>query len=158
MEFDLQSLFGLLCTAACTHWLRPRNSPLPSHSGSYTRVVLVSQDRRHLSVTPWLRDLDSQQRIRERSHGRYFLTILLQIFNQFASKHARVTHYLFYTFSAAAIRWVDSEFSVLRIPIFFLRTSMASSETCCSFPPGLEATRFFISPLLSILRALFKKI
>ncbi len=28
MELDLQSLFGLLCTCSCTHWLRPRNSPL----------------------------------------------------------------------------------------------------------------------------------
>ncbi len=25
MELDLQSLFGLLCTAVCTHWLRPWN-------------------------------------------------------------------------------------------------------------------------------------
>jgi hypothetical protein len=40
---------------SCTHWLRvkPRNSPpLPLHLGSYTRALLVSQDRRHLFVTP----------------------------------------------------------------------------------------------------------
>ncbi len=28
MELDLQSLFGLHMHS-CTHWLRPRNSPLP---------------------------------------------------------------------------------------------------------------------------------
>jgi hypothetical protein len=51
MELDLQSLFGLLRT----YWLslRPSNSPLPSHLGSYTRALLVSQDRRHLFATPW---------------------------------------------------------------------------------------------------------
>ncbi len=40
---------------SCTHWLslRPRNSPtFPQHLGSYTRALLVSQDRRHLFVTP----------------------------------------------------------------------------------------------------------
>jgi hypothetical protein len=46
MEVDLQSLFGLH-VHSCTHWLRPRNL------GSYTRALLVSQDRRHLFVTPW---------------------------------------------------------------------------------------------------------
>ncbi len=30
MELDLQSLFGLLCTHSCTHWLRPCNSHLPA--------------------------------------------------------------------------------------------------------------------------------
>ncbi len=39
---------------SCTHWLRPRNSPLPPHLGSYTRTLLSSQDRRHLFVTPWV--------------------------------------------------------------------------------------------------------
>jgi hypothetical protein len=47
MEFDLQSLFGLHLYS-CTHWLRP----LFSHLGSYTSALLVSQDRRHLFVTP----------------------------------------------------------------------------------------------------------
>ncbi len=37
---------------SCTHWLRPRNYPPPPHLGSYTRALLVSQDRRHLFVTP----------------------------------------------------------------------------------------------------------
>ncbi len=37
---------------SCLHWLRPRNSPhLPPHLGSYTRSLLVSQDRRHLFET-----------------------------------------------------------------------------------------------------------
>ncbi len=53
-QVDLQSLFGLLFYS-CTHWLRPRNSPLPppQHLGSYTRTLFVNQDRRHLFVTPW---------------------------------------------------------------------------------------------------------
>jgi hypothetical protein len=54
MELDLQSLFGLH-VHSCTHWLKPRNrNPPPPHLGSYTRVLLVSQDRRHLFVTPWV--------------------------------------------------------------------------------------------------------
>jgi hypothetical protein len=40
MELDLQSLF-LLHVHSCTHWLRPRNSPLPPHLGSYTRALFV---------------------------------------------------------------------------------------------------------------------
>jgi hypothetical protein len=56
MESDLQSLFGLH-VYSCIHWLRPRKSqpppPNPPHLGSYTRALLVSQDRRHLFVTPW---------------------------------------------------------------------------------------------------------
>jgi hypothetical protein len=55
LEVDLQSLFGLHVHCAvhsCTHWLRPRNlTPSPPHLGSYTRALLVSQDRRHLFVT-----------------------------------------------------------------------------------------------------------
>jgi hypothetical protein len=57
MELDLQSLFGAP-VYSCTHWLRPRNSALPPHLGSYTRALLVSQDRRHLFVTPWIRDTE----------------------------------------------------------------------------------------------------
>ncbi len=52
MESDLQSLFGLMYSAACTHWLRPRNSPLSPHLGSYMRAPLVSQDRRRLFFNP----------------------------------------------------------------------------------------------------------
>ncbi len=55
MELDLQSLFGLH-VHSCTRWLRPHNSP-PPHLGTYTRPLLVSQDRRHLSVTPWFYSL-----------------------------------------------------------------------------------------------------
>ncbi len=53
MELDLQSLVGLH-VYSCTHWLTPHNPPPPPprHLGSYTRALLVSQDRRHLSVTP----------------------------------------------------------------------------------------------------------
>ncbi len=44
---------------SCCHWLRSRNSPppLPPHLGSYTRALLVSQDRRHLFDTPWVYSL-----------------------------------------------------------------------------------------------------
>ncbi len=52
MELDLQNLFGLLCTAVLIGW-DSATSPLPPHPGSYTRALLVSQDRRHLFVTPW---------------------------------------------------------------------------------------------------------
>jgi hypothetical protein len=40
--------------AACTHGLRPATlpSPPPPNLGSYARALLVSQDRRHLCVTP----------------------------------------------------------------------------------------------------------
>jgi hypothetical protein len=51
MKLDLQSLFGLH-VHSCTHWLRPRNLTHPMHLGSYTRALLVSQDRQHLFVTP----------------------------------------------------------------------------------------------------------
>jgi hypothetical protein len=54
MELDLQNLYGLH-VHSCTHWLKPRNHPpsIPLHLGSYTRALLVRQDRRHLFVNPW---------------------------------------------------------------------------------------------------------
>ncbi len=39
-----------------THWLRLLISPPPPHLGSHARALLVSQDRRHLFVTPWPQD------------------------------------------------------------------------------------------------------
>jgi hypothetical protein len=51
MELVLHSLFGLLCTAVLTG-RDPTAPPLPPLLGSYTRELLVSQDRRHLFVTP----------------------------------------------------------------------------------------------------------
>jgi hypothetical protein len=39
---------------SCTHWLRPSNPLYPLDWDSYTRSLLVSKDRRHLNVTPWL--------------------------------------------------------------------------------------------------------
>jgi hypothetical protein len=53
MEIDLQSLFGLLCTAVLIGW-DPATLPPPPHLGSFTRALLVRQDRRHLFVTPCL--------------------------------------------------------------------------------------------------------
>ncbi len=46
----------LLCTAALIGW-DPATPPPPLAPllGSYTRALLISQDRRHLFVTPWLR-------------------------------------------------------------------------------------------------------
>ncbi len=53
MELDLQSLFGFH-VHSCTHLLTLRNpTPLPPHLGSYTRALLVNQERRHLYVTHW---------------------------------------------------------------------------------------------------------
>jgi hypothetical protein len=72
MELDLQSLFGLLVHSCariyrsslrenrvykfrhCTHWLRPRN---PLHFSRIWTLILyarliVTQDRRHVFVTP----------------------------------------------------------------------------------------------------------
>ncbi len=56
---DLQSLFGLH-VHSCNHWLywnNPKNlphaqsPPPPPHLGSYTRSLLVSQDRWHLLLS-----------------------------------------------------------------------------------------------------------
>jgi hypothetical protein len=60
MEIDLQKVYlGSMrrdahsCTG--TQWLRSRNTPpFPPPLDSYTRALLVSKDRRHLLVTPWL--------------------------------------------------------------------------------------------------------
>ncbi len=54
MEFYLQSThilyLGALCTAVLIGW--DPTTPPPPHLVSNTRALLVSQDRRHLSVTP----------------------------------------------------------------------------------------------------------
>ncbi len=53
MELDLQSLLGLLCTAALIGW-DPATTPLlPAFGLKTAKALLVSQDRRHLFVTPW---------------------------------------------------------------------------------------------------------
>jgi len=52
MEWDIQSLFGLQCTAVLIGWVPATLPPLSPHLGSYTRALLISQDRRHLFVTP----------------------------------------------------------------------------------------------------------
>ncbi len=49
MALDLQSLFGLLCTAVLIGW-DPATPPLPPHLGSYTRALLDSKHKRHLEV------------------------------------------------------------------------------------------------------------
>ncbi len=44
------------CTAVLIGWAetqQPPPAPIPSHLGSYTRALLISQDRRHLFVTPF---------------------------------------------------------------------------------------------------------
>ncbi len=56
MELDLQSLFGLLCTAVLIGW-DPATPPLLPHLGSYTRALLAGKDRRHLFVTPCLHQM-----------------------------------------------------------------------------------------------------
>ncbi len=57
MELDLQSLFGLLCTAVLIDWDPATPPPLSTHLGSYKRALLVSKDRRHLFVTPGMNAL-----------------------------------------------------------------------------------------------------
>ncbi len=42
---------GSMCTAVLIFW-DPATLPPPQHLGSYTRAQLVSQERRHLFVTP----------------------------------------------------------------------------------------------------------
>jgi hypothetical protein len=50
MQLDLQSSFGLLCTAVPYSLAEtPQFSPLPL-IWAHTRALLVSQDRRHLFV------------------------------------------------------------------------------------------------------------
>ncbi len=51
MELDLQSLFGLLCTAGLIS-LNPATPPPPRIWAHRRGRLLVSQDRRHLFVTP----------------------------------------------------------------------------------------------------------
>ncbi len=73
MEIDLQSLFGLHMHS-CTHWLRPRNSSPPVFGLLYEGAILVSQDRRHLCVTPWLGHSQSfpQLRVNNRLYPKNF--------------------------------------------------------------------------------------
>ncbi len=49
-EVDLQSLFGLLCTAVLIVWDPPETPPLPPHLGSHTRALLVSQEIDDISL------------------------------------------------------------------------------------------------------------
>ncbi len=51
MELDLQSLFGLLCTAVLYSLAETRQLP-PLWAHTRGRALLSSQDRRHLLVTP----------------------------------------------------------------------------------------------------------
>jgi hypothetical protein len=53
IELDIQTFFGLHVHRCTIHWLRSRDSP-PPLPHSYTRTLLVSQDRRHLFVAPCL--------------------------------------------------------------------------------------------------------
>jgi hypothetical protein len=55
MELDLQSLVGLHVHSCTVLMAETPQLPPPSVSGliQYTRALLVSQDRRHLFVTPW---------------------------------------------------------------------------------------------------------
>jgi hypothetical protein len=50
------------CAQLYAHWLRPRNLTPPPHLGTYKRALLVSQDRRHLFVTPCLEPSICQER------------------------------------------------------------------------------------------------
>jgi hypothetical protein len=53
MELGLQSLFGLLARLySLAETTQPPPLPPAPHLVSYTRAILVSQDRQHLFVTP----------------------------------------------------------------------------------------------------------
>jgi hypothetical protein len=52
MELDLQSLFGLHVYTVQLYSLSETPHPPPPYFGTYTRALLVIQDRRHLFVTP----------------------------------------------------------------------------------------------------------
>jgi len=67
---DLQNLFGLLCTAALIGW-DPATPSLPPHLGLYTRALLVSQDRRHLFITPCLKPSKSWGHMVAPVHKKY---------------------------------------------------------------------------------------
>ncbi len=55
LNMDISKVYlGSMCTAVHVGW-DPRKPPPPPYLGSYTRALLVSQDRWHLFVTPWLR-------------------------------------------------------------------------------------------------------
>ena len=54
---DLQSLFGLHATCRAQLYSLVETPQLPPSPRSWTRItraLLVSKDRRHLFVTPWL--------------------------------------------------------------------------------------------------------
>ncbi len=71
MGVDPQSLFRLH-VHSCTHWQGPRNipPPPPPHLGLCTRALLVSQERRHLFVTPYCDSYPSVQEVECRILGR----------------------------------------------------------------------------------------
>jgi hypothetical protein len=52
MKLVLQSLLGLHVHSCIISWVETPKTP-SSAFGSYTRALLVSQDGRHLFVTPW---------------------------------------------------------------------------------------------------------
>ncbi len=56
---------------SCTHWLRPRNPPLPPHWDSYTRALLFSKYRWHLFATPWFPGSGSVSQTRRPGSGSF---------------------------------------------------------------------------------------
>ncbi len=70
MELVLLCFFGLLCIPVLIGW-DTATLHLPPHLGSYTRALLVSQNRRHLCVTPWLTRLEEQNFVRSRFQTTY---------------------------------------------------------------------------------------
>ena len=79
MELDLQSLFGLLCTAVLIGW-DPATPPL------HPWALLVRQDRQHLFVTPWfglvwfgLDGLHVETVLKKVSNGEFLLPKVRQL-------------------------------------------------------------------------------
>jgi hypothetical protein len=96
MELDLQSLFGLH-VYSCTHWLRPSipPPPIPTHLGSYTRALLVSQGRRRLFVTPLAPGiLYNQSLFQWATYGREEkMSLTLALASSISAKKLQFLHY-----------------------------------------------------------------
>ena len=63
MELDLQRFLGS-CVQLSSLAETSQPPSLPPDLGSYTRALLVSQDRRHLCVTPWVDIRENKTKIK----------------------------------------------------------------------------------------------
>ncbi len=102
IELDIQSLFGILCTAVRIGWDPAIPPPPPRHLGSYTRAPLVSQDRRHLFVNPWCNSF--------RAHS-FLHQVSGQIFSDDVAVYSVLPGYFLY----GAISWPQHVLAICRV-------------------------------------------